>query len=171
MLRFKQVTSNDEALIAIMTSWYNDDSIQHFIKPNFQEGPFEKCTQDSIKESVNEKNKYYYIAFDDEHPIGEVSITVDPEHLARKVENTGWISILIGEGSYRKKGYGDKLMHFIERTAKELGLKRIELGVFDFNENAIKFYQKLGYLPFYEFKDFTYWNETWHSDIRMEKYL
>lgn len=171
MLKFKQVTANDEALIKIMTSWYNDESIQHFIKPNFQEGPFEACTALRIKESLLEKNKYYYLAFDDDLPIGEVSITVDPEHLARKVPNTGWISILIGESSYRKKGYGTKLMAYIEKTARDLGLERIELGVFDFNSNAINFYQKLGYVPFHEFKDFTYWNGTWHSDIRMEKYL
>lgn len=49
--------------------------------------------------------------------------------------------------------------------------QRIELGVFEFNTNALKLYQKLGYKEINRTEDFTYWNgKMWH-DIRMEKYL
>ncbi len=171
MLKFKQVMTDDEELIRTMADWYNDETIQHLIKPNLSEGPFEFCTPEDIKESLGLKNKFYFIAYDGALPIGEVSIMIDPGHLARKVPNTAWISIVIGEPSYRGKGYGAKLMSFLEQKALELGLVRIELGVFDFNVTAVEFYKKLGYVPFAEYKDFTYCNGEWHTDIRMEKDL
>jgi len=46
------------------------------------------------------------------------------------------------------------------------GLKRIELGVFEFNTNAINLYQKLGYKDIARINNF-----TCGQDIRMEKYL
>jgi len=51
------------------------------------------------------------------------------------------------------------------------GLKRIELGVFEFNENARRLYQKLGYKEIGRIPDFTYWNGKMWPDIRMEKEL
>ncbi len=171
MLEFKQVTTADANIIKTMVNWYNDEAIQHFIRPNFEAGSYEVYSTEEMIKSICDLNKYYYIAYDDDLPIGEVSITVNPRHLARKGQNTSWISILIGEANYRGKGYGTKMMSFVESKSLELGLDRIELGVFEFNENAINFYNKLGYTPFHEFKNFTFWAGSWYSDIRMEKYL
>lgn len=54
---------------------------------------------------------------------------------------------------------------------KEQGLKRIELGVFEFNQQAQKLYQKLGYKEIGRIDNFTYWQGKMWTDIRMEKYL
>ncbi|WP_369010066.1 GNAT family N-acetyltransferase [Alkalihalobacillus sp. TS-13] len=59
----------------------------------------------------------------------------------------------------------------LEEQIKLQGLKRIELGVFEFNKQAYKLYQKLGYQEIGRIKDFTYWNDKMWYDIRMEKYL
>ena len=50
-------------------------------------------------------------------------------------------------------------------------IKRIELGVFEFNTRAQKFYTKLGYKKVGEVKDFTFWEGRFWNDIRMEKDL
>ena len=62
-------------------------------------------------------------------------------------------------------------MQYLENEIKSQGLKRIELGVFEFNTNAIKLYQKLGYKEIARIADFTYWQEKMWQDIRMEKYI
>lgn len=171
MIEFKQVTTAAVQIIEIMTTWYNDESIRHFIRPNFKEAPYEECPMEMIQQSLGEKNRYCYIAYEGKRPIGEVTIMVDPPYLARKVPMTSWISIMIGNPDFRGKGFGIEMMKFLEEKSREMGMVRIELGVFEFNVNAVKFYQRLGYTPFHEFDNFIYWNGKWHKDIRMEKYL
>lgn len=45
---------------------------------------------------------------------------------------------------HQKKGIGKKLYNQIIQLAKEENIKNIELMVWEFNENAIKFYKNLG---------------------------
>lgn len=45
---------------------------------------------------------------------------------------------------YQKRGIGTKLYNQIVQLAKEKNIDNIELMVWGFNENAIKFYKKLG---------------------------
>ena len=45
---------------------------------------------------------------------------------------------------HQKKGIGKKLYNQIIQLAKEKNIKNIELMVWEFNENAIKFYKNLG---------------------------
>lgn len=47
--------------------------------------------------------------------------------------------------SKRKKGYGTALMNEVKEIADRDKLQRIEFNCYSFNENAIKFYKKLGY--------------------------
>lgn len=56
-----------------------------------------------------------------------------------------FICDVIIEKQFRGKGYGKKIMQFAEQEAKKMGLKRIGLHVFSFNETAIRLYQSLGY--------------------------
>ena len=46
--------------------------------------------------------------------------------------------------NHQKKGIGKKLYKEIVQIAKERNIKNIELMVWEFNENAIKFYKNLG---------------------------
>jgi len=62
-------------------------------------------------------------------------------------------------------------MGYLEEEIKAQGLKRIELGVFEFNTNAIKLYRKMGFEEIGRIDDFTYWDGRMWGDIRMEKYL
>lgn len=47
--------------------------------------------------------------------------------------------------SEQGKGYGKQLMKKVKDIAKEHEINRIELNVWDFNESALKFYEKLGF--------------------------
>lgn len=48
------------------------------------------------------------------------------------------------DGEYRGKGIGEELLREIAKTAKIRGFERIDFQVLDWNEPAIKFYEKLG---------------------------
>ena len=55
----------------------------------------------------------------------------------------------------RSKGAGSALMAAVKQRATEQSCDAIELNVWEFNKNAIEFYEKQGFLPqrrFYEMK-------------------
>ncbi len=48
--------------------------------------------------------------------------------------------------SYRGKGYGRKLMRFIESEVKNMGVDKLGLNVFKDNESAVSLYKSEGYI-------------------------
>jgi ribosomal protein S18 acetylase RimI-like enzyme len=55
------------------------------------------------------------------------------------------IDTLIVDEAVRGTGIGQSLMRVAHEWGKARGISEFELGVFAFNERAIKFYEKLGY--------------------------
>ena len=86
-----------------------------------------------------------------------MSFQVDPKQIYRKTPGSAWIGINIGEASARGKGIGTQAMQFLEKEITEMGLKRIELGVFEFDQNAINLYKKMGYKEIGRIDKFTYY--------------
>ena len=62
-----------------------------------------------------------------------------------KCPKRGRITELVVSSHYRKSGVGSILLHSMEDYLKSVECKDILLGVFAYNENAIKFYEKNGY--------------------------
>ena len=61
------------------------------------------------------------------------------------VTNTIWIEQIIIDNKYRNKGYGKELIKEISEFAKKNNCGRIELNCWSFNEDALKFYEKIGF--------------------------
>ena len=55
------------------------------------------------------------------------------------------VDTLVVKENFRKQGIGQKLMDTVHHWAKSKGASEIELNVYEFNQEAIAFYQKLGY--------------------------
>jgi RimJ/RimL family protein N-acetyltransferase len=62
-------------------------------------------------------------------------------------DNTGRISrVLVGDPAMRCRGYGQAMVKALLKIGFEkLGLRRISLGVYDFNSPAIRCYQRCGF--------------------------
>jgi RimJ/RimL family protein N-acetyltransferase len=59
---------------------------------------------------------------------------------------SAWVGIGIGDPYYRGKGYGTDAMKVLLNYAfNELNLHRVNLGVFEFNQRAIRSYEKCGF--------------------------
>ncbi|MBQ6066606.1 MAG: GNAT family N-acetyltransferase [Clostridia bacterium] len=48
----------------------------------------------------------------------------------------------------RREGVGTELMDFIRRYAKEQGYRRIELNMWEFNQDALAFYEAVGFTTY-----------------------
>lgn len=62
-----------------------------------------------------------------------------------KMPRRGRITELIVSKNNRSKGIGSKLLKVMEEYLISIGCRDIILGVFAYNEKAIKFYEKNGY--------------------------
>jgi RimJ/RimL family protein N-acetyltransferase len=171
-IHFTKFTEPTIEIAETFNRWENDSSLIPLIRPNRNKAELEKratVTVEDLKQRLRH-NQIYLISLDGQW-IGEISYQVDPAHLFKKVAGTAWIGIHIGEEKSRGKGIGYQAMQFLEGQIKLQGLKRLELGVFEFNTQAIRLYQKLDYVEIGRINDFTYWQGRMWQDIRMEKYI
>jgi RimJ/RimL family protein N-acetyltransferase len=171
-IEFQELKTPTPEVAQYFEKWENDPRLVHLIRPNPDREALETMkpvTMKVLEERL--KTHHFYLVYLQGRLIGEADYQVDPEHLYKKESGTAWIGILIGEEAGRGQGIGSVAIGYLENQIHAQGLKRIELGVFEFNTNAIKLYQKLGYREFARIHDFTNWNGKMWQDIRMEKYL
>ena len=77
----------------------------------------------------------------------EVVGHIDLDHIDLQNKSARICRVLVGEHSARGKGIGTQLVDkILEIGFEQLGLHRIELAVFDFNEAAIRCYEKCGFV-------------------------
>ncbi|MGL6106912.1 GNAT family N-acetyltransferase [Romboutsia sp.] len=171
-IKFRELTEKDIEDFELIAKWDNQEEIKYFIRPNLKEGEMEDIKgRDMLFGLIANPDKHIYIILDGSIKVGYVSVESNFGMLYNKEKKSSWISICIGEDAYRDKGIGRYAMEFIEEKSRELNNNRIELGVFEYNEKAIRFYTKLGYKPIGRNKEFIYYQGRWHDDIRMEKYI
>jgi RimJ/RimL family protein N-acetyltransferase len=171
-ISFIKLTQPTVDIAAAFNKWENDLPLIPFIRPNRTKNDLEKLeivTVESLARRL--EHDEIYLIYSGNQLVGEMNYQADPKHLYKKESGTAWIGINIGEESARGKGIGAQAMKYLEEQINARGFQRIELGVFEFNTNAIKLYQKLGYREIGRIKDFTFWRDRLWQDIRMEKYL
>lgn len=70
-------------------------------------------------------------------------------------QRVGWVSLLIGEASARRQGFGHETMELALRFAfHELNLHRLQLTVFEYNRPAIALYDRLGFVREGRYREF-----------------
>ena len=149
-----------------------DSEIIHYYHPNFNNNTnIEFLTYDKLYEEYkNQNSKKIYIVIDKGKRIGTFSVIKNFEYLVNNVKDTAWISLIFKKEYYGHQIIKDSYLSF-EQLLKANGYSRIELGVFEFNIRAKKFYKKMGYKQIKCLQKFTYYNGKWWADCRHEKYL
>jgi len=78
--------------------------------------------------------------------------------------------IYIGETQYQSRGLGtDAVKTLVDFSFSQLNLHRIYLNVFDYNENAIKVYERVGFVVEGVLTDAFYRDGQYHNKIIMGK--
>ena len=171
-VKFKKLIKPDTEVLEYLNKWENDAALIPLIRPNRNQEALEireVLTAQDLEERL--VHNHTFLIYQDGKLVGEMDYQIDPKHVYKKETGTAWIGIILGEESARGKGIGQQALQYLEEEIRNQGLKRIELGVFEFNTSAIKLYQKAGYQEIGRLPDFTYWNDRMWQDIRMEKYL
>lgn len=94
------------------------------------------------------------------------NIKIDPIDVENK---SGEYGILMGDKTQWRKGYAKEVSkRVISYCFNDLQLKQITLGVVEDNINAIKLYEKLGFLTYAIKENFGQYNNKWSNCLRMK---
>ena len=109
-------------------------------------GQFHSFTKEEFDESIKDKNTFLLVAKEDTNIIGFLLASiVEKEGRHTKFKKSLHINTLGTKKDSQNKGIGTALINEIKKIAKENKCDNINLSVWSFNENAIKFYKHAGF--------------------------
>lgn len=176
-LELCKLTPDLTECIDALCVWENDESTRHLHLVTRSEKEFKELhtTRESLLKMIERAQTsddfFQWMILENKKPVCFLSAQIDPRQLLRHVPGTFWPSLLIGDKAARGRGIGKQAMLWLEEIAREMGCKRIEIGVFEFNTAARRLYESLGYVEFAQTPEFTWWNGALRTDLRLEKDL
>ena len=126
--------------LARSVKWFNDSEVTYFLG---REGPLTMAEEerwfDEYRQKIDEE--IYGIHVEGAH-IGNIGL-----HRIDRVNRKADVGIVIGEHDFWSKGHGTDAMRTILRYAFEhLRLHKVSLDVLDYNERALRSYEKCGFV-------------------------
>ena len=100
-----------------------------------------KQTESLLPQGLQTNNHYFFTLYDGEIAVGMIWLHAE---LDRTVKSGFIFEVEIKE-EFRGKGYGKQAMLLIEEKARELGIQRMGLHVFAYNNVAKSLYEGIGY--------------------------
>ncbi|MBT3320815.1 MAG: GNAT family N-acetyltransferase [Anaerolineae bacterium] len=143
--RLRLTALNPETDAALMNKWRRDTEYARLLDSDpvrlFNKAENKKWIEKMQKAEGFDGIEFMICPLDKDEPIGFVGLDGISWH-----NGVSWVGIGIGEREYWNKGYGSEAMRMIARYAfEELGLHRLSLNVFSYNERAIRSYEKVGF--------------------------
>lgn len=134
--------------------------------------------QDYIKSAFNKEkllseidnpNSYYYFVLQIRQPIGYFKLNIEDAQTESMSSEYAELERIYLYKSQHGNGYGASMIIHCESVARDLGATKLWLGVWEKNENAVQFYQKMGFSIFGE--HFFVIGTDHQKDFMMEKLL
>lgn len=122
--------------------WYGDHEVWRLT--SWMSGPMEPAAADRLvqdRELSASDDSFAIHRRGEKEPIGIVSLM----NISRS-NGSADLSIIVGPGEARHQGYGPEAIGLLlDYGFERLGLQRVGLSVFEFNEAAISTYERLGF--------------------------
>lgn len=145
----------------IYTKWMNDKEITEKLG-NY----YKNITLSSEKKYLENESGYSFaiVLKKENRLIGNITL-MD----VNNINQTASLGIFIGEKEDRNKGYGKEAIKILlDYGFNTLNLNNIMLGVFSFNEYAIRTYEKIGFKKIGQRRDSVYRNGKLYDEIFMD---
>lgn len=145
------------------TRWINDLSVTVRLGSSREVFGLQR-EQGLLEDMVKEGQNFAIVRMNEDQLLGNCSLfAMDP---IRRVAEVG---IFLGDEEQRGQGYGTEALQLIcEYGFKILNLNNIMLRVFEFNQPAIRCYEKAGFRVFGRRSQSYYMNDTYFDEIYME---
>ena len=117
-----------------------------------------------LEENSNPEATFVIVTLEDNKIIGTVSL----EDI-NWINRTATLGIFIGDKEFRSKGYGTEAIRLIlEYGFKYMNLYNIKLDLMEFNERALKCYEKCGFKEYGRRRKCKFVNGKYYDSISMD---
>ena len=117
-----------------------------------------------LEENSNPEATFVIVTLEDNKMIGTVSL----EDI-NWINRTATLGIFIGDKEFRSKGYGTEAIRLIlEYGFKYMNLYNIKLDLMEFNERALKCYEKCGFKGYGRRRKCKFVNGKYYDSISMD---
>jgi len=126
--------------IPTFVRWFNDPEVRRYLEMYL---PMSKAEEEEWFEArlKDQSCRIFAIETEEGAHIGNIGL-----HDLDWRNRTAGLAIVIAEKEYWGRGYGsDAIITLLDFAFNEMNLHRIYLSVFDFNERAIRCYEKCGF--------------------------
>lgn len=144
--RVRLVVEDPEAEAKAWSRWFRNSEYMLLLDTDPPVLRSEKSIKDQLERDLEEDHADVFYAnirtLEEERLIGFVALfEIFWNH------RDAWVAIGLGEADLWGKGYGSEAMQLVLRYAfGELNLHRVTLCVFEYNQRAIRSYQKVGFI-------------------------
>ena len=123
------------------------DMVHHNGRPDIFKPGFSKELQDHIRTIWNDPRQRIVVDERDGVLCGFAVLNhiTRPENPFMRVRDYLDIDEFCVDKAYRRTGVGTELIDFVRTYAKESGFDRIELNMWEFNRDALLFYESVGF--------------------------
>lgn len=117
-----------------------------------------------LEENSNPEATFVIVTLEDNKMIGTVSL-----ERINWLNRTATLGVFIGDKEYRSKGYGTEAIKLLlEYGFKYMNLNNIKLDLMEFNERALKCYQKCGFKEYGRRRKCRFINGKYYDSISMD---
>jgi ribosomal protein S18 acetylase RimI-like enzyme len=147
MARIRKATVADVPALAVLNAYVQNLHVA--AEPEIYRATAPRELEQRLRETLEWQGTHVLLAEVDDEPAGSVVMreVVSEGHTYIHPARQMMVDQLVVAPEFRRRGVGRALMTAVDRHAKEAGLTGIVLDVRAHNEDAIAFYQQLGYAP------------------------
>ena len=127
-------------------------------------------TPENLRDELENTGSLFYFVMVDDEIAGYLKLNVGDAQSEEMGETALEVERIYVRKSFQRRGLGRVFITEAEKVAHELNKDRIWLGVWEYNPNAIAFYEKMGFSKTGESHDF-YMGTDRQTDILMAKKL
>lgn len=120
---------------------------QHNTQENMDRYISENLSKEKVVSEFNNPDSQFFFSLDGNDPSGYLKLNAGAAQTEFKDSPGLEIERIYVLKKYQGRGIGAQLLEHAVRVAQEGGVLNIWLGVWEFNVNAISFYEKYGFKP------------------------
>lgn len=148
--------------IPTFVRWLNDQEVRRYLEMYL---PISRAEEEEWFEHHLRDNSTRVLAIETKEGVQIGNISIDELDWKNRSARLG---IVIGEKEHWGRGYGtDAVISLLEFIFNEMNLHRIYLSVFDFNERAIRCYEKCGFRREGEARESLFRDGEYHTSLLM----
>ena len=149
--------------VEIFTEWMNDFYITDYIGRSYRTVTLQD-EKEYLERTDIDKNTFAIIDIETNEMIGTIGL-----HSVDNINRTATLGIFIGNKNYWSKGYGAEAIQLIlDFGFNYLNLNNIDLALMEFNQRALKCYQKCGFKEIGRRRKCNFINGKYYDSILMD---